>query len=59
MLANAAALTWFGDRRILFSEIKRGLQMAIVTGTESRSEVRDVYVPARRNGPPVICLAGP
>jgi serine/threonine protein kinase len=46
MLANAAALTWFGDRRILFSEIKRGLQMAIVTGTESRSEVRDVYVPS-------------
>lgn len=49
MLANAAALTWIGDRHILFSEIKRGLHMAIVKGTESRSEVRDVYVPPTEN----------
>jgi DNA-binding winged helix-turn-helix (wHTH) protein/Tol biopolymer transport system component len=45
MLANAAALSWVGDGRVLFSEIKRGLQMGIVTATLSRSEVRDVYVP--------------
>jgi eukaryotic-like serine/threonine-protein kinase len=50
MLANAAALTWFGDRHILFSEIKRGLQkaglqMAVVVASENRSEIHDVYVP--------------
>ena len=50
MLANAAALTWIGDRRILFSEIKRDQHMAIVIGTESRSDVRDVYVPATKTG---------
>jgi eukaryotic-like serine/threonine-protein kinase len=50
MLANAAALTWIGNRRILFSEIKRDFHMAIVTGTESRAQVRDVYVPPAENG---------
>jgi serine/threonine protein kinase len=50
MLANAAALTWIGDRRILFSEIKRDQHMAIVAGSESRSDVRDVYVPPTKTG---------
>ena len=45
MLANAAALTWIANDRILFSEIKRGVQMGVVTATEDRSDVRDVYVP--------------
>ena len=59
MLMNAAALTWIGDRRILFSEIRRDQHMALVTGSESRSEVRDVYVPTdrNRNGPPVTGIA--
>lgn len=50
MLANVAALTWIGNDRILFSEIKRDFHMAIVTGTESRAELRDVYVPQAENG---------
>jgi serine/threonine protein kinase len=50
MLANTAALTWFGDRHILFSKIRRGLQMAVVTGTEGRSEIHDVYVPPTETG---------
>ena len=50
MLANAAALTWIedgaGPPRILFSEMTgRGVQMALVTSTESRAESRNVYVP--------------
>ncbi|HXB69223.1 MAG TPA: winged helix-turn-helix domain-containing protein [Candidatus Acidoferrales bacterium] len=42
---NAEGLTWIGDHRILFSEIKTGLHMAVATATSSRSESRDVYVP--------------
>ena len=45
LLTNAAALTWIGNGRILFSEIKRDVQMAVVTASEHRAEVRDVYVP--------------
>ena len=45
LFSNAAALTWIGEGRILFSEIKRGVQMGVVTGSANRSEVRDVYLP--------------
>jgi serine/threonine protein kinase len=44
---NASGLTWTDDRHLLFSEIKpgQGMHMAIVAATESRNEIRDVYVP--------------
>ena len=50
MLPNASGLTWVDDRHILFSEIKSGIHMAVVTATESRGEERDVYVPAQIDG---------
>jgi Tol biopolymer transport system component len=49
-LPNAAALSWIDNQRLLFSEIKRGDHMAIVTASESRADTRDVYVPASENG---------
>ena len=50
MMPNASGLRWVDDRHILFSEIKSGIHMAVVTATESRAEKRDVYVPAREEG---------
>ena len=50
LLPNASGFTWVDSRRLLFSEIKRGRHMAIVTATESRAEARDVYVPPQENG---------
>jgi Tol biopolymer transport system component len=50
MLPNASGLTWVDDRHILFSEIKSGIHMAVVTASESRAEQRDVYVPAQEEG---------
>jgi serine/threonine protein kinase len=45
-LPNASSLTWIeGGQRLLFSEIKQGLHMAVVTTDESRGNSRDVYVP--------------
>ena len=49
MLSNATGLTWIDPRHVLFSEIKSGVHLAVVTATESRSEQRDVYVPANEN----------
>ena len=47
LLPNASSLTWIeGGKRLLFSEIKEGLHMAIVTTDEGRGNSRDVYVPA-------------
>ncbi len=45
-LPNASGLVWIDNRRVLFSEIKTGIHMAIVTATENRTESRDIYVPA-------------
>ena len=50
MLPNATGLTWTADRHVLFSEIKSGVHMAVVTSDESRLGSRDVYVPPREAG---------
>jgi len=47
LLPNSSSLTWIeGGKRLLFSEIKEGLHMAVVTTDEGRGNSRDVYVPA-------------
>jgi serine/threonine protein kinase len=47
LLPNASSLTWIeGGKRLLFSEIKEGLHMAVVTTDDDRANSRDVYVPA-------------
>jgi Tol biopolymer transport system component/tRNA A-37 threonylcarbamoyl transferase component Bud32 len=50
MLPNAEGLTWIDPGHLLFSEIKTGIHMAVVTATESRTETRDIYVPPRERG---------
>ncbi len=46
MLRNASSLTWIdGGKRLLFSELKSGIHMALVTSDEARGQSRDVYVP--------------
>jgi Tol biopolymer transport system component len=50
MLPNASGLTWIDGQHLLFSELKQGLHMALMTASESRSESREVYVPPRERG---------
>jgi serine/threonine protein kinase len=46
LLPNSSSLSWIeGGKRLLFSEIKEGLHMAVVTSDEGRGQIRDVYVP--------------
>ncbi|MGA8154414.1 MAG: protein kinase [Terriglobales bacterium] len=45
LLSNATGLTWVDAHHVMFSEIKSGVHLSVVTATESRSEQRDVYVP--------------
>jgi serine/threonine protein kinase/Tol biopolymer transport system component len=46
LLPNASSLTWIdGGKRLLFSEIKEGLHMVLVTTDEGRGHSRDVYAP--------------
>jgi Tol biopolymer transport system component len=48
LMRNAAALTWTGANRVMFSEVRdrTSLHMAVVTTNQNRGESRDVYVPA-------------
>jgi eukaryotic-like serine/threonine-protein kinase len=49
-LRNASGLTWIGQRDLLFSEIKTGIHMAIVTSADDRAASRDLYVPPHSSG---------
>ncbi len=50
LLSNAEGLHWIGNQRILFSEIKQGMHMVLVTATESRTSQRDIFVPPTDRG---------
>ena len=46
-LPNSSSLTWILDgKHLLFSEIKQGLHMAVVTSDEARAHSRDIYIPS-------------
>jgi Tol biopolymer transport system component len=43
LLPNASGLTWIDNQHLLFSEIKTGIHMGLVTATESRGQEREIY----------------
>jgi eukaryotic-like serine/threonine-protein kinase len=46
MLPNASSLTWIdGGKRLLFSEIKAGIHMIVVSTDLGRGQSREVYAP--------------
>src|SRR5438067_2443438 len=47
LLPNASGLTWVDGQRLLFSEIKTGAHMGLVTASESRGDEREVYLPLK------------
>ena len=49
-LPNASGLVWAGAQRLMFSEIKSGEHMALVTSNESRGESHDIYLPSHERG---------
>jgi serine/threonine protein kinase len=50
-LPNASSLTWIeGGKRLLFSEIREGLHLVLVTTDLGRGQSRDVYVPPGERG---------
>jgi DNA-binding winged helix-turn-helix (wHTH) protein/Tol biopolymer transport system component len=43
---HAAGLSWLDQRHLLFSKIRSGLHLGVVTGTETREGLREIYFPA-------------
>jgi hypothetical protein len=44
-LKNAAGLTWLDQHQLLFSQIRSGLHLGVVTGTVMRENFRELYFP--------------
>ena len=49
-LPNSAGLSWLDERHLLFSQIKTGIHMGIVTANADRSSLREVYFPSLERG---------
>lgn len=50
LLKNAAGLMWLDPQRLLFSQIRSGFHLGVVTATVTRAGLRDVYFPAHERG---------
>jgi DNA-binding winged helix-turn-helix (wHTH) protein/Tol biopolymer transport system component len=59
VLNNAAALTWLDADNVLFSRIRSGLHMGIVTATVTGDHVRDLYYPAHERSMAHYSYASP
>ncbi|HEY3885635.1 MAG TPA: winged helix-turn-helix domain-containing protein, partial [Vicinamibacterales bacterium] len=59
ILANAAGLTWLDRDHLLFSQIKRGQHMGIVSAPRSRADLRELYFPTHERGMAHYSFASP
>ena len=50
LLPNSAGLSWLNDGQLLFSQVKTGVHMGIVTAKPDRSNLREIYFPAQDRG---------
>jgi len=50
LLNNAAGLVWLDAQRLLFSEIKTGIHLGVVSATTTRTNLREIYFPAHERG---------
>ena len=47
---NAAGLSWLNDDQLLYSEVRSGIHLGVVTGSLSGGSTRDVYFPSHQRG---------
>jgi DNA-binding winged helix-turn-helix (wHTH) protein/Tol biopolymer transport system component len=59
VVSNSAGLTWLDERHILFSEVRTGQHMGVVTATENRSEYHKIYFPQDERGMVHLSYASP
>jgi len=50
LLKNAAGLVWLDSGRLLFSEIRSGVHLGLVSATVTRAGRREIYFPAHERG---------
>ena len=50
LLKNAAGLVWLDPERLLFSKIRSGIHMGVVSATVTGAGLREIYFPAHERG---------
>ena len=50
LMKNAAGLVWLDQNQLLFSQIRSGLHLGVVTATATRGGLREIYFPAHERG---------
>ena len=50
LMNNAAGLVWLDSQHVLFSELRGGIHMGVVTSTLTGAPRRDIYLPAHERG---------
>jgi eukaryotic-like serine/threonine-protein kinase len=50
LLANAFSLTWTDPQHVMYSQLRGGVHMGVVTSAESGAEKRDIYWPKDQDG---------
>jgi DNA-binding winged helix-turn-helix (wHTH) protein/Tol biopolymer transport system component len=50
LLKNAAGLVWLDPYHVLFSQIRSGIHLGVVTSTVTRADLREIYFPAHERG---------
>ncbi len=50
LLKNAAGLVWLDQHQLLYSQIRSGIHLGVVTSSDTRANLREVYFPAHERG---------
>ena len=50
LLRNAAGLVWLDPHQLLYSQVKSGIHLGVVTSTDTRAGLREIYFPAHERG---------
>ncbi len=58
-LNNAAGLTWLDQHQLLFSQIRTGMHLGVVTGTVTDEHFRELYFPPHERGMAHYAYASP
>jgi len=50
LLKNAAGLVWLDQHQLLYSQIRSGMHLGVVTSTDTREDLREIYFPSHERG---------
>lgn len=50
LLKNSAGLVWLDPHQLLYSQIRSGIHLGVVTSTDTRSGLREIYFPTHERG---------